>query len=139
MALFPATLPPPEVDGYVLDPLDQTIRTDMEVGAPRVRRRTLARLDRVQVRWILSDAEMSAFRAWFQDAGQAAGGAGWFDVSLPLGLGGIQSYEARIVQWQAPLRRGLFWEVTAQLEVRVRSPAAFEAEAAASATAKGAL
>lgn len=139
MALFPATLPRPVVDGYVLDPLDQTIRTEMEVGAPRVRRRTLARLDRVSVRWILTDAEMAIFRAWFQDPGQAAGGAGWFDLDLALGLGGIQSYEARIVQWQAPLRRGLRWELSAQLEVRVRSPAQLEGAARGTATVKGVL
>jgi hypothetical protein len=118
MAQWPASLPPPTLEGYELSPLDQTIRTDMEVGAPRVRRRTRARLDRLRVRWILDDAQMATFRSFVDDEAGAAGGAAWVVMSLATGSG-LEQREVRIIAWQARLLSPAYrWEVTAELEVR---------------------
>lgn len=106
-------------DGYQLSPTSQTIRTDMEVGLPRTRRRTAARNDQISVSWLFTDAEMAIFRAWFDGVSDAAGGAAWFTVSLANGNTGIDSMEAKFVEaWQATVLPGLYWKVTGKLEVR---------------------
>lgn len=119
MATFPSNLPLPAAEGYALSPVDPAIRTNMEVGAARVRRHTSARNDRIAVIWLLNDAQMATFRGWFDNASQAAGGAAWFSIRLAIGGSGIQTYEARFVGvWQARLLPSLRWSVSATLEVR---------------------
>lgn len=71
MAFWPTTLPAPLKPGYGLDPEDQQLRTDMEVGAARVRRRTRARKDMLDVVWKFADAQMALFRKWFDNDGSA--------------------------------------------------------------------
>lgn len=64
---WPDTLPGVIGPGYSLSPVDQSIRTDMEVGARRLRRISAARGDSVAVAWKFNDTEMTAFRAWHGD------------------------------------------------------------------------
>lgn len=119
MATWPTTLPAPQLSGYQVAPVDPSIRTDMEFGAPRVRRRTLARNDRVQVSWTMTDAQFAAFRTWFDDDAEAAGGSAWFYITLAVGQTGTDSVEARFTgPYQASLLGGLNWSVSATLEVR---------------------
>jgi len=119
MAAYPTTLPAPLVSGYAVRPVDQTIRTEMDVGAARVRRRTRARLDRVPVSFIYTDTQLSTFRTWFDDDTQAAGGSAWFDMTLKVGDGGSTAVEARFTG--APSFEFLgadIWRVSGELEVR---------------------
>ena len=120
MATWPTTLPAVSLSGYSIEPVDQSVRTDMEVGSARARRRTAARLDIVSVSWLFTDAQMAIFRAWFEDgATGAAGGAGWFTIGLPMGDGGVVSSDARFVGVPKPsLLSGKNWRVSASLEVR---------------------
>lgn len=119
MAAWPSTLPPPLASGYGINPVDPTIRTDMEVGAARVRRRTAARNDKVSVSWVMTDAQFAIFRVWYDDAAEAAGGAAWFSASLAVGTGGIVPLEARFSgAWKSAHLGALRWSVTAELEVR---------------------
>lgn len=119
MATFPGTLPAPQRDGYGLNPVDQSIRTDMESGAARARRRTAARQDKIQVSWKFSDAQMDTFRTWFDNSAECAGGAAWFTISLAVGATGIDSKSARFIgAFQAKLLPGLRWHVSATLEVQ---------------------
>lgn len=120
MTSFPSQLPPPTVQGYQVSPVDQVIRTDMEIGAPRVRRRTRSRLDRLTVRWVLTDAQMLVFRAWAESDLHAAAGAAWWWATLAFGDGGLRNREVRFVgPWRAtPVGGGAYWEVTAELEAR---------------------
>lgn len=120
MATYPTTLPGPLAAGYSLAPQDQTLRTDMDVGAARVRRRSTARLDRVRVAFTFTDAEMAAFRAWFDDSAQAAGGSAWFDITLRIGTGGAVAVEARFTGPYSADLSGTYgtWRLTAELEVR---------------------
>jgi hypothetical protein len=121
MATWPATLPLPTVSGYQLAPGDQTVRSDMSVGAPRARRITAARNDQVTAQWLMDDAQLAAFRTWFEDdVDGIAGGAAWFTgLSLAVG-GGLTSPDCRFVgPFTASLLTGtLLWQVTAKLEVR---------------------
>lgn len=120
MATFPATLPKPTVDNYTLKPVDQTVRTDMEVGSARVRRRTSARNDIVSVVWLFSPEEMGQFRIWFEDdVAGISGGSSWFDVRLDTGDGAASVIETRFKStWQANRLGNGYWKVSAELEVR---------------------
>lgn len=123
MALWPATLPVPQESGYSLAAADQTVRSDMEVGLARVRRRTSARNDQLSVVWMMTDAQMTTFRAWFDGTGtdDAQGGTAWFNgLSLATGDGGLTQPDCRFIgPFSATLLAGnLIWSVTAKLEVR---------------------
>lgn len=119
MPSYPITLPAPLVESYSIAPLEQTIRTDMESGAARVRRRTVARNDLVDVAFAMTDEQFVDFRSWFDDpVAGLSGGASWFDMALPLGNGGSTPEEARFKSAWKAARDGLIWKVTAQLEVR---------------------
>jgi hypothetical protein len=119
MATWPDTLPRPLADAYGIQPVDPVIRTDMDVGAPRVRRRSRARNDRLQVVWQFTPAQAATFRAWYDDDTGAAGGAAWFDVQLDIAEGGLQSVEARFAEmWRGELQGKNQWRISATLEVR---------------------
>lgn len=120
MAAWPSTLPRPDAVGYSITPVDQAARTEMEVGSPRVRRRTFARNDKVKVSWEFSDAQLATYRDWLEDgATGAAGGAAWFTVDLAIGTGGIVSTEARFVGTPGIAHLGgLQWRVSGEVEVR---------------------
>ena len=117
MATWPTTLPRPLVAGYAIAPMDLTVRTDMEAGAARVRRRSAARNDQVSVTWIFTDTQMATFRAWFD--GDCANGASWFTVDLNTGDTGLRLVQARFVgPWQSEMQPGPYWQVSGKLEVR---------------------
>jgi hypothetical protein len=119
MATWPSTLPAPLRPGYGLAPVDQSLRTEMESGAARSRRRTYSRNDRVTVAWSLSDAQMDIFRTWFENDAEAAGGSAWFSISLRIGNTGATAQEARFVgAYQMQQLGADRWSVTATLEVR---------------------
>lgn len=116
---WPSTLPSPLVSGYGLNPVDPVIRTDMEVGTSRARRRSAARQDRIAVSWRFTNAQMAAFRTWFDDPANAAGGANWFTMDVAIGTGGLVNMNCRFVGvWKANALAGLMYEVSATLEVR---------------------
>lgn len=119
MATWSSSLPAPLVSGYQLSPVEQSLRTEMEFGAARSRRRSFTRNDRVNVSWQFTDAQMDIFRTWFDNASQAAGGSAWFSIVLPIGDTGATAQEARFVGiYRATLLPGLHWTVAATLEVR---------------------
>lgn len=120
MADFPSTLPAPSVNGYGIAPGDATARTEMEVGEPRVRRRTSAPPEIYSFSWRFTDAQMDTFRTWFTNTSTgAAHGAQWFNISLADGYTGLATRVARFVgPWKSTALPGLNWDVAAQLEVR---------------------
>ena len=120
MATWPTTLPAPLASGYRIAPVDAALRTEMEVGASRTRRRTHARNDRVTLGWLFTDAQLAIFRAWFDnDATGAAGGAAWFTVTLLLGTGGTTAAEVRFNKPPEFVLVGYKkWNVSAEVEVR---------------------
>jgi hypothetical protein len=119
MATYPTTLPAPLAESYALSPVDQTVRTDMETGSARVRRRTRARNDLMDISFMFSDEQFQAFREWFEDdVTGISGGASWFFITLPIGKGGPTTEEVRFkAAWKAG-KVGQCWRVSAQVEVR---------------------
>lgn len=71
MSTWPTTLPLPVMSGYSGEQTKQTVRTEMEVGAPRVRRRSAVRIDTVDVGFQLDADRMALFRAWFDASGSS--------------------------------------------------------------------
>jgi hypothetical protein len=119
MATYPTTLPAPLSDGYQLNPVEQVIRTDMESGYARTRRRTTARIDKFSISFVYTSTQMDAFRDWFESSSGADGGAAWFDVTLITGDGSSVTVEARFTgMWQATYRDKGLWQVVATIEVR---------------------
>jgi len=78
MGVWPSTLPVPETNGYQIAPADQTVRSDMEMGYPRVRRVTYFRDDLIPCTWKMDNEQFVEFRAWFlDDVDGAARGSAW--------------------------------------------------------------
>jgi hypothetical protein len=120
MATWPSTLPAPTFDGYQLTPIDPVIRSEMEIGAPRSRRRTAALDDNIALTWKFTDAQMATFRTWFYDAAGAAGGAAWFTgLSLAVGTTGVVALQCQFTGvFNATPISGLNWLMSAKVRTR---------------------
>ena len=118
MIAWPETLPLPTVEGYGIQPGDAILRTDMEAGPARQRRRFTQVPSRVSVRWIMRRDQFALFEAWYR--WQAKQGGAWFEIELLGGLG-LLTQEARFTrQFQAQLLGGTLWEIRSELEIRER-------------------
>lgn len=87
--IWPDTLPLAQLPGYELEPVDQAVRTDMEVGTKRNRRISFARIDAVSVSWRLNDVQKAAFYAWYGDEAWSLSGdsedlSGWSRLNATL-------------------------------------------------------
>ena len=118
MIAWPETLPLPTVEGYGIQPGDAILRTEMEAGPARQRRRFTQVPSRVSVRWIMRRDQFALFEAWYR--WQAKEGGAWFEIELLGGLG-LLTHEARFTrQFQAQLLDGTLWEIRSELEIRER-------------------
>ena len=113
---MPWTIPRPINDGYGLETVDAVLRTDMEFGSPRTRLRTRANLDHVTFTWRLTAAEMTDFRAWWEN--DIAHGASWFEMELDV-RGVIEIKACKFLEaWKSTRRPGGGFNVSAKVEVR---------------------
>ena len=87
MAAWPESLPGPLLDGYSISQVDPVIRSTMDSGAMRSRRRSASIDDLVSCSVSLTAAQFREFRTWFNSEEGADGGASWFDVTLFTGVG----------------------------------------------------
>lgn len=114
--VFPATLPKPSMQSYGFTPANNLIRTEMENGPARVRRRFIAVPVDVSASWTFSLAELGQFQAFYRD--QIFDGAGWFEMPIVQGDGEV----VRLARFKEPykaetLQRENVWRVSAMLEV----------------------
>ncbi len=117
MAIWPTNLPDPLTSGYSIQPQQAFIRTDMDQGPARQRRRFTTTPTVYLVKWIMSEQQFGIFESWFRD--EADDGAAWFTINLRGGTG-IQAVEARFMQPWTSTRVAPMYEVDGQLEVRNR-------------------
>lgn len=117
--LWPDTLPLPTVQGYNIQPGDTILRTEMDAGLARQRRRFTNAPTKVSVRWIMRRDQYAIFEGWYR--WHAKEGANWFSITLLGGLGLLEQ-EARFTRQFASrlLAGGTLWEVTSELEIRER-------------------
>lgn len=115
---WPTTLPLPTIEGYGVHPGEAILRTEMEAGPARQRRRFTSVPSRISVRWLFRRQQFALFEAWYR--WHAKEGGEWFEIDLLGGLG-LVAHEARFArQFEARVRGGVLWEVTSELEVRER-------------------
>ena len=115
---FPKRLPYPTVESYSIRPDEAIIRTDMEAGPARQRRRYTQTPSKIAVKWIMSPEQFCLFEAWFKY--YAKEGAEWFVITLLGGIG-LTEQEARFTQqFEASLASGRLWQITTELEIRDR-------------------
>ena len=115
---WPSTLPLPTIEGYGVHPGEAILRTEMEAGPARQRRRYTQVPSRITVRWVLRRDQFALFEAWYR--WQAKEGGEWFSIDLLGGLG-LATHEARFTrQFTARLLPGNRWEVNSELEIRKR-------------------
>ena len=116
--VWPDRLPLPTIEGYGIRPGEAILRTEMEAGPARQRRRFTNVPSRITVRWVMRAEQFLLFEAWYRWA--AAEGGAWFEIDLLGGLG-LLAQEARFTrQFDARPWRGRLWEVTSELEIRAR-------------------
>lgn len=128
MASWPSTLSLPKVP-YEYQPEDALLRTDMESGPARARRR----YTRVPTRYTLtcefSREEMDVFEAWHK--WELLDGQAWFTMPLANGRG-VSVVDTRFVgPFTARLIQGGAFEAAFEVEVRAR-PVMTQAELAPS-------
>ena len=109
---WPVTLPILN-EGYSLDDELPVIRTEMEQGPPRVTRISTSYMTNLQVQCLLTDAQMTIYRAYFHGS-ECQAGAGWFDMPIMTG-GAVIDHEVRITSSSAS-RDGLHWRLSLGLE-----------------------
>lgn len=116
---FPTTISGVDMNKYSFKPKDKTIRTEMETGLARVRRRYMGTPTEVTVGWIFSRAELGIFEKFFENDLQ--GGSAWFYINLVNGVGETQ-YLARFMEPYSvsTAKREFYWDVEAKLEVLAR-------------------
>lgn len=121
---WPSTLPMPLLDGYLTSPGAEAVRTDMESGEARVRRRSVAAPDSLKLAWILDAAQMQIFRAYWDV--ELAAGAAWCDMTIDVG-DGVEQKSVRIIgQYQAARISPGHWKVSCEAEVRKLRPSVFD-------------
>jgi hypothetical protein len=115
---WPSTLPLPTVQGYGIRPGEAILRTEMEAGPARQRRRFTQVPSRLSVRWRMKPEQFALFEAWYRWHAQEGGA--WFAIDLLGGIG-LTTHEARFTrQFEARLANRVLWEITSELEIRER-------------------
>ncbi len=119
MITWPSTLPLPTVQGYNVEPGETIIRTEMDAGLARHRRRFTDVPTKIAVRWIMRRDQYAIFEGWYR--WHAREGASFFTINLLGGLG-LLDQEARFTRQFSSrlLAGGTLWEVQSELEIRER-------------------
>ena len=117
---WPGVLPLPTLEGYGGGPDDAVLRTEMESGPARQRKRFTQVPHRYGSRFRFNGPQFAIFRAWFTHKAKAGGE--WFTMQLDSGLG-LEDHEVRFVgdgkkPYQWTKQPGGFWIVITSLEAR---------------------
>lgn len=112
---FPESLPKP-TRNYSVDIENSAVRSNMDSGRIRQRRRFTASQNSLSVKWELTDEEFQLFESFAFHA--LSGGTGWFEADLLTG-NGIVPHKVRFQngRYKAAYRGFMNWLVTATLDV----------------------
>jgi len=81
MATWPASLPDPHIDNYQESRQDQVLRSQMDTGSPKTRRRFTASISNINLKWIMTGTQISTLETFFEYT--ISGGALSFDWIHP--------------------------------------------------------
>lgn len=114
---WPSTLPPPRKDSYQLNFEQNFIRTEMDQGNARQRKRFTRTRATIPLVWRFKETQLATFEAWFHY--QINDGVSWFEMTLWNGQG-FNPYQVRFTKApQAKAVGGNLFDVAAELEVFV--------------------
>ena len=103
--------------GFSMQPDPGVLRTPMESGLARQRRRFSTPLTIISVRWAMTPTQFVFFKSWI--SGAAAFGGAFFDITLRLDEDAARQVEARFHGKPRYTHAGVSgWIVDAELEVR---------------------
>lgn len=114
---YPEGLPCAQREGYSLRHVSPLMRTEMESGRARQRRKFSSVPTMAEVAWIFAnDTQAAAFEAWFHEA--INDGVEWFNMPLKTPLG-LKDYVCRFTEMYAgPDLIGISsWQIRARLEI----------------------
>lgn len=117
MPAWPSTLPAPKIEGYNVKPEAGFIRTDMEAGPARQRKRFTVVPQKLEASWRFTSAQMATFKTFFKTTINL--GTDWFTMTLDIG-DGLISYNVRFTAPHVDaIKSGMNWDVNGQIEVSV--------------------
>ena len=120
METWPSVLPNPSTNfnGSVNSAV---VRTNMDSGYVRKRKRFTQQMRTIKVKWEMDDNQFAIFQAWLKYKINA--GADWFICNLPLGSG-VRPYTVRFADdnYDHAHKGVLYWNVSSTLECMVGSP-----------------
>lgn len=119
MIQYPAGLPCFERSNYGLQTVDPQLRTELESGRQRVRRKFTATPTSAECSVVMDDAQAQVFEAWWEET--LVSGTKYFEAPLKTPMG-MQSYTCRFLGiYQGPVLVGVsHWRFTFTLELRKR-------------------
>lgn len=120
---FPAGLPKPLRNGYGMNHVSPMMRSELQSGRARQRRRYTSVPTIVSVSWILTQPQAAVFESWFRY--DIVDGSEWFNATLRTPVG-FEPYECRFAEmYSGPDLIGkTLWRFTAELEIRERQTVA---------------
>lgn len=118
---YPEGLPRGLHSGRSYQLVSPLMRSDLDSGRARQRRRFRDVPEGAQVAWLFSSVEVRAFISWFRD--QLTDGVLWFECPLDHPALGLTYYTCRFTDvYKGPSRVGPnLWSITAELELRERA------------------
>lgn len=116
MADFPTTLPAPLLSGYSGEADKAFIRTDMDAGPARQRKRFTTTPYHIDISWRFKSAEMVIFREFHKT--DINRGTDWFNMTLDIG-DGFATYVVRFTKSCRDDRiSNNTWQVSSSIEVQ---------------------
>lgn len=117
--VFPNALPKVYTGSYSFNPQSGVVRTEMDSGYARVRRRASQTPTEISVSWLFTEEEFGIFERFFDV--DLHGGVAWFEIELYNGAG-ESTFVARFKEPYAAksIVKAKMWEVSAKLESMAR-------------------
>lgn len=114
--VFPATLPKLVMTNYSYKPTNNLIRTQMETGPAKQRRRFVNVPTEISAEWIFTRAELGIFEKFWKE--QLYDGAGWFKLKVVNGAGESECNARFTEPYSASASvREFMWKVNGKVEV----------------------
>jgi hypothetical protein len=116
---YPIGLPLPLRNGYELNHISPLMRSELQSGRARQRRRYTSVPSMASVSWNMSQQQAQLFEAWFR--WELLDGTEWFNAKLRTPVG-FQDYECRFADmYTGPQLIGIDrWAFSATFEIRER-------------------
>lgn len=116
MVEYPVGLPKPLID-YGLNIANGIVRTQMDAGNARQRRRFSQTYQQATVEWVLDDSQFQLFEGFFYHL--ANGANDWFLMNCTITGGDTKLHTCRIVDGKLSAKRqsGRHWRVSANVDI----------------------